>query len=79
MDTLLRLRRAAESAEAPAAAVGKEAVTSAAGIGSTGGTSLDASSTTEAAKTGIHKLEAEMMEQIQKREYLSHNITEIYI
>lgn len=61
MDTfMMRMRRAAETPDAPAAADANSAPAS------SNATSLDVSTTTEAAKTGINKLQAEVMEEIQK-------------
>ncbi|XP_052808876.1 synaptotagmin-1-like isoform X1 [Mya arenaria] len=61
MDTLLRFRREAENPGPPDLATTVSTVKA-----STSGTNLDASTTTEVAKTGIHKIEAEVMEQINK-------------
>lgn len=64
MDTfMMRMRRAAESPDAPAAADANPAPAS------SNETSLDVTTTTEAAKTGFNKIEAEVMEQIQKCKY----------
>lgn len=57
MDTLLmRMRRAAETADAPSPDSGSAATNSSAGV----------ITTTEATKTGFNKIEAEVMAQIQK-------------
>lgn len=57
---LLRMRRSQETADAPNADAGASTNSS--------GTALDVGSTTEAAaKSGVDKIEAEVMEQIQRR------------
>ena len=69
MDTLLRLRREDESPDAPVAKVNNAGSTQAAvDVSSGGSTGVDVTgaSTTEAAKTGLAKVEDMVMDQIHK-------------